>query len=676
MIQTAVPGAASPVVPQPAQPAAPALPFQPGASRPLSEEALKAWQGRVERADRKRKLFEPQWKRALERYSKALYPEERYDVNALLDYGHVETKKAHLFHETPDVQLHPVDPKDVSLPYGVILPLRQKYLNHKLGETEADVLTALHKTILDALAAAGWLACEVGYEVRTLPVPGAMNPDGSPVEIPIWERCFISRLSPMKLLVPEDWHDTPGDAAPWLGYVGTMPLSQAKRQKGWVLPAEFKGSAQTDEARFDHGVESTATGDPLVKYTKLWYRAAWFDETVWHPEVFRCLVLVEGVDEAVYHVDSPMQTMTPEGRLTDDSLIGNPIHMGALRDLPDSAYIPCDLTVGEQLSREINKFRTTGVRGRTRRQPVTVVPDTLDKAVIDKIAANEGPIPVPEQYITPDGQTAVRVVAMGTTPRDDYTAQDYVERDWQKALGTSDARSGQTSKKKVTATEIRNVSGNAAARDETEKGRVRKYFVALVRKFDTILQRTATRESLEKVLGTQGAVLWEQFRALPGTYGYKVLPDAGSHIDLPQFRAEVVDLYNMTRKDDRVNPEELLELLARAFNRDPAKFIAPPVDKTTEPPSAAISFKGDDTTNPAMGNLLLDLCANGGLKLRPETIAAFAAQHALQAQATANGEPVGVNGDPNGHGGSADTTEPVNKHQTERTGGMQGVGVQ
>lgn len=668
MSETAIPGAASP-----AEAPAPVLPFQPGQPRPMTQELRDAWQSRVDRADTKRQLFEPQWKRALERYAKARYPEERYDVNALLDYGHVETKKAHLFHETPEVQLHPVDPKDASIPYVVVLPLRQKYLNHKLGDTEANSLSALHKTIVDALSNSGWLAMEIGYEQRLLPVPGEVNPDGTPVQVPIWSRCFMTRLAPKKLLVPDDWHDTPGDEAPWLGYWGCMPLSQAKKQPGWVLPPDFQASAQKDERRFDYDVESPTTGDPLVEYVKIWYRAAWFDEAVFHPEVYRCLVLVKGVDQPVYHVDSPYQTMQPDGTLTDDSLIGNPIHMGALRDLPDSAYIPCDLVVGEQLSREVNKFRTQLVRGRTRRQPREIYNNTLPKDVVEKLIANEGPTGVPPEFFTPDGQTALAVVATGTEPRDNFAAQDYAERDWQKAIGTSDARAGQVSKKKVTATEIRHVSGNAAARDDTEKNRVRAYFVGAVRKFDTILQRTATPQHVQKVLGTQGAALWEQWRALPGKYGYKILPDAGTYVDLPQFRAEVVDLYNNTRKDDRVNPEELLELLARAFNRDPAKFIAPPQDKTMEAPKAALSFNGQDTANPAMGNLLLDFCANAGIKLRPETIAAFAAQHAAM---LAGQTPGGIVGEdvPPGHGGSAEQAEPISKHQTERTGAVQGVG--
>ncbi len=48
----------------------------------------------------------------------------------------------------------------------------------------------------------------------------------------------------------------------------------------------------------------------------------------------------------------------------------------------------------------------------------------------------------------------------GQQPRDNYSAQEYAERDWQGALGTSDNQSGQVSKKKTTATEARIVAGS------------------------------------------------------------------------------------------------------------------------------------------------------------------------------------------------------------------------
>jgi hypothetical protein len=667
--------------------------WMPGRPHRLSRADVKAWCGRRDRAESFRKQFEPQWERALKRYAQAKYEADRYDVNALMDFRHVENKKASMFHQTPTMQLQPVDPKDQSIPYTEILPLRQKYLNHQLGQHGANAKRAFHKAIVDAIAASCWIVLKIGYENRTLPVPDPVTgkpmigPDGKPVNVPIWDRAFMSRVSPMKALVPHDFRDTDFDESPWLGVRGVMPLSQAKRQPNWTIPNVVRGAdgrftsigaVHKDEAVFSHGLTNEGDGDPLIEYDEIWYKAHLFDSDVWHPELYRCLVLIKGLDEPACCVDSPYQTLSDDGSLSDDSLIGNPIHIGSLRDLPDSAYVPCDLVVGEQLSREVNKFRTQAIRKRGKNEPFTVVAEGLGQPLIEKIAANEGPIPVPDHYIDAGGQQkAIAVVQAGTEPRDNFTAQDYAERDWQQALGSSDARSGQISKKKVTATEIRNVAGNAAARDETEKQRVSEIFVGAVWKFDTILQRTATPQKLQKVLGSQGAVLWQQWQALPGKYAYSIVPDSGTYLDAQQARASQIDEYNIFRKDERVNPDTLLEKAARVCGYDPATFIAPPRDKVMEPPTASISFKGEDVSNPAMGNLLLDFCANSGLKMRPETIQAFAQMAAAYVMQTlTGGQPIGAAADGNGHGGAADRTEPINKHSSQKTGGVQGVGIQ
>lgn len=649
--------------------------WAPGQSRPMSAEQAKRWRETLERAEAKAKEYHPQWERALKRYAEAKVG-QRTDINALLDYRHVEGKKAALFHRTPDVSLTPIEPEDQELPLQDVLPVRQKFLNHELGPKGANAKRALHKTLVDTLAASGWMIVEVGYEDVKLPVPP--NPDGSyaidstgqPVkEIAIWSRRFISQVSSMKLLVPAEFNDTDYDQAPFLAVKGVITVSAAKRAR-WTLPADIKGTTQADEARFKHGDSAGQDGtDPLLEYTKVWYRASLYDESVFNPELFRCLILIKGVDVPAWHVDSPFQELTPEGALTDASLVGNPIHVGTLRDLVDSAYIPSDLVIGEQLSLEENKFRTGLIQNRKARMPITLISDDLDQPTQEKIIKDRVAV-VPAAVIGEGGsQRVVAVVQAGSEPRDNFQAQDVIERDYEQALGRSANQGGQFSKTKRTATEVRTVQGNSSAREETEKDRIREYFVALVRKFDTVVQRTATQQELTKVLGKQGAALWEQWRALPGKYGYDVLPDSGQYVDAREYQDHALNLYNLTRKDERIQPEELLTLLARAFHRDPAKFIAPPKDSNTEPPSASIAFKGEDVANPAMGNVLLDLLTNGGIKLRPETVQAFKEMHDLQRiQQAATGIPIGMDIGTEAHGGSADVTEPINQHQTERTG--------
>lgn len=667
---------------------APAVPWFPGKPKVMDAETYGKWTGRIDRAEVFAKEFYPQMDRALERYSKAKYDKERYDVNALLDFAHVETKKSQLFHRTPDVQLQPIDPEDASIPWADVLPLRQKYLNHQLGPRGVNAKAALHKALLDALAASGWMVIVVGYENRMLPVPGQVGPDGQPLQIPIWERCFLSRVSPKKFLVPDDFRDTAFDEAPWLAIKGTMPLSTAKQQTGWTFPADYEGTTGGDEAIFLHGMTKAQVTDPTVEYTSVWYKAAVYDADVFHPDLYRNLVVVKGLEAPVKWCDSPDQTLDDRGRLTDDSLLGNPIHVGTLRDLPDSAYVPCDLVVGEQLSREVNKFRTSVVRGRSQRKPIVGYDSgVIDQPTADKIQKNEGPIPLPPGSLLNGGIKGIIDVALtGSEPRDNFTAQQMAERDWEKALGDSANQAGQFSNTKRTATEVRNVQGNSSARAETEKDRVRDYFVALVRKFDTLEQRYATQEKVTKVLGQQGAALWEQWKQIPGGYAYDILPDAGKYVDAQQAHAEMMAEYNMLRKDPRINVDELLKKVCRVLGYSAGSFTVPAPEPKPDPVKLGLQLNGADLLTAPLGRLAIDLLTESGLKLSPQTIAQFSDTHAQGAPVDpATGLPVAPTPTAPAsmpmptsqmHGGPPLSAPLINKHQQERTGGITGVGVQ
>lgn len=654
--------------------------WQPGAPVPLSEDDRAAWVKRIDAADAARKLREKPWDDALERYRRS--KAANYDVNALLDFRHVESKKAQLFYQTPEVQLHPIDPENPELPALQILPVRQKFLNHRLGPDGTDVKRAIHETLFDCLAASGWLVTEIGFEVRTAPaqpdpVTGMlpMGPDGAPLtEVPIWGKPFFSRVSPKKLLVPEEFTSTRFDNAPWLGVKGTMPLARAKREFG--LPEDFTATKQGDEAVFEHG-EKRPSGDPCVEYTKIWYRAEDFDPTIVNPELYRLLILVSGYDQVIKHVDSPFQMIDPVGQLTPMSMRGNPIHVGTLRDLSDSAYIDADLVVGEQLANEVNKFRTTLMRNRILRQNIVLTdPDGFDPGEVEKIKNGEKAVFTKPGILTSGGPLPIQVAGTGPESRDNYTAQDYAERDWQTALGTSENQSGQVSAKKTTATEARITQTNSSARAEAEKDRLREYFIAGVRKFDSVLAWTTTEQDLVQVLGQQGAMMWSQWRELAGCYVYKILPDSGIHVDAAQFRAQKLDEYNLLRKDPQINATELLTGVVRALGYDPAKTVLPQApEQGPEPMKFSFAMKGDDLMMP-QSQACVEILAQNGIVISPDAINSLIAgqqQAALMQAAEALG-PVGDSKQK--HAGSAPSTKPVNAHQQERTGGVNGVGVQ
>jgi hypothetical protein len=645
-----------------------AMIWQPGAPVEMSDDDRSAWSARIDAAERSRKLRESRWDEALVRYRRS--KASNYDVNALLDFRHVESKKAQLFYQTPEVQLHPIDPENPDLPAIALLPYRQKVLNHYLGPEGTDIKRAIHETLFDCLAASGWLVTEIGYEVRTAKDPM------SGMDVTIWGKPFQSRVSPKKLLVPEEFRSTQFDRAPWLGVKGRMPKARAMRVFG--LEDDVPTSTKGDEAVFTHDESAGQSSDPSVEYTTIWYRAEDCDPEIVNPELYRRLILVSGVDRVISHVNSPFQAVDEIGQLTPMSMRGNPIHVGTLRDLSDSAYIDADLVVGEQLANEINKFRTGLMRNRVARSPITVIdPEGFEPETIEKIKTGDKQVFCKPGALQ-SGQKLIDVAQTGQEPRDNYTAQDYAERDWEGALGTSDNQSGQlSSKRATTATEARITQTNSSARAEAEKDRLREYFIAGVRKFDCVLAWTTSEQDLTRILGMQGAQLYASMRELAGCYVYKILPDSGIHVDAAQFRAQKLDEYNLLRKDPQIQASELLMGVTRALGYDPAKMVLPQApEQGPEPMKFSFAMKGEDLIGP-QSQACVEILAQNGITVSPgaiESLIAGQAQAAALAEAEAQAQIIGDS--KQGHGGSANVTEKINQHSSERTGGVNGMGIQ
>lgn len=675
--------------------------WKPGQPVQMLEDQYKEWSGRIERGEKFVEVYHPQFERSLGQYAKPKYPENRSEVNALIPYRHVETKKSHLFFGTPEVQLLPIDPADPQIDYVNLLPQRQKFLNHKLGLKGTKCKRALHKSLVDAMAASGWMVVKIGYENRTVSVPPdagaalpteASTPDVSvapaegaapaqPIPVPVWERCFVSWVSGKKLIVPDDFHDTEYDESPWLAIKGKVALSQAKAM-GWAIPEDFEGSNIGGEQSYNYDgdkSESKSASDPQVEYIECWYKAALYDPQVQNPDLYRCLIVVKGVDQPVKHVDSPYQSVDVNGRLTPDSMVGSPIHVGTLRDLPDSAIVPSDLTVGEQLSKEIDVFRTHLIRKRKSREGFNMIdPQGFPVEEVEKIKNGQRDIFTnPGELL--NGRIPIVSVMPAGVSRDDHTAQDVAERDLDRALGISANQAGDVQKKRTTATETRIVQSNATARSETDKERVREYYVTLVEKLDAVLTRYATQEEVLKVLGQAGAQVWEQWRMLPGRYTYHILPDSGVYLDVQQMRAQALDDYNLLRKDPLIDPVKLLKSTAQKLGYPADMVLEAQPEGGPEPIKTSISFKGEDLIGP-QSQAVVEILAQMGITISPGAINALIAGQQLLAQQQQleammggpdGGGPIGKSSAK--HGGAANKTEPLNQHQTERTGGVQGV---
>jgi hypothetical protein len=296
----------------------------------------------------------------------------------------------------------------------------------------------------------------------------------------------------------------------------------------------------------------------------------------------------------------------------------------------------------------------------------------LGQTAIDKIAANEGPVPLPAEYF--DGTAvsrAIQISQAGTEPRDNYSAQTIIQSDWDNAMGSSANQRGQYKQGKTTATESRIVQGNSAARAKTDEDRVREYVVRLIRKFDAIVQRTMTPQELTKILGMQAAALYEQWKALPGKYAYKIQPDSGRYVDAEEYRTQKVNEYNLLRKDPLINGAELTRAVVTALGYDAGKLV--PQDQAEEKPEAPkTSFSLSlDTAPPVPMKLAITLLEQSGFKIPPELQQALLIQSALNEQM----QEVEAQGKNNPeHGGPANKTERIDKRQESRTGGTEGIG--
>ncbi len=140
-------------------------------------------------------------------------------------------------------------------------------------------------------------------------------------------------------------------------------------------------------------------------------------------------------------------------------------------------------------------------------------------------------------------------------------------------------------------------------------------------------------------------------------YSYDIKPDSGMHVDAAADRKFALDRYNLLRKDDLVDANYLVTELAPALRLDPTRMLKPPPPPHPETPKTSVIVKGEDLSplSPQYTNMV-ELLKQIGIQLTPTPITTELIQNAALSQPIA--QP---------HGGSADRTEPVNKHGADET---------
>lgn len=668
--------------------------------------SLDYWLDQIQGSQDKRKEYKLVWDKNIQSYlSKPLQSLPEHDtVTVPKDFSNVERKKADLFFQLPEVHLVPKMP---GLEDAV--SVFQAVLNHKLGSDGVDAFGMMSEVTFDALCPSGLLVSKIGYEsfqdgmkdvqvgeqvispeqpnVGAILGLGATTPaQTAPVMQPapniVHERWFWERVSPASVLIPADFSGSNYDHAPWLGFEFEDDWEVLKQRFNLPDDLDMKVThGDNDDTKIRSEVQSSA--DHTTKKGRgyeLWYRASVYDPTVKHPEKFRYLVVLDGVPIPVRHLDSPYQSEDlATGQLL--GLMGNPIHVGALRYVSDTAYPPSEVTIGRQQCQELNKGRTQQMLQRERSTPKmwADIGRMGGADALKKIERNAW------QSIIPIPGADVNNLPIGELPRSAYPQENFrfdevIERDLRDIWAFGPNQLGQQAEGRQTATETKNIQSNVSARMDYERKQLIRYYVRGVEKLGALIQKFADQQDFVEILGPEGdkrLQAWDKSH-IAGRFVYDAKPDSAMRVDAAQDFRDMIDMYNMLAKDPHVNRVELLTRLTRMKNIDPARLIIPQLpEKGPEPPSIAFTCKGEDLDprSPSFP-IWIELLAQSGYKISPQAIqlAQIHAQAQAQVMSTVNATSgqEKVPSKPEEHGGTAPKADRVASHQSEITGQLSG----
>lgn len=706
------------------------------------------------------------WNRNLQSYRGQTLLTQPIDDTVVVprDFSYVEQKAAQLFFQTPEIHL---TARQGALQEAV--PVFQAILNYYLSEDGVNALATMNEVAFDALCPAGIMVSKIGYESfsqgsaniplqaglpPTAPTPpaapgmetsgvgtaspsvpgeilglsGSTPPSAPPappspatVDVPniVYERFFWERISPAAVLIPKAFSGSVYDKAQWLGWRNREPWNVLVRK--FNLPAHiekpskgrWRSGASSDDALKLKSTSDDDTPSPDdVEYVEVYYRAAYFDPNEAHPEKFRQLVLIDGLDIPVVHRDAPYQRTGPDGKLT--GMLGNAIHIGALRYVSDTSLPPSECTIARTLNEELNKGRTQMLRQRDRAMAQMLINLSAigGEQGLEKFKQNVQQGRIPLKTIDPNNP-AVAIVTPPAYPRENFSFNDILDSDLGRVWSMSANQTGQESEGDITATEAAKIDQWATTRLDKERRNLLAYFIAGVRKLGSLIQTFAPDGQLVEVIGSDQVpklTPWNR-QLIQGQFAYKINPDSSIRIDQVQAQQRALKLYEQLGRDPNVNRNELLVNVCRAWNLDPQKIInQQPPEKGPDP--AAISMRLDPMAiainNPNLP-MYLAMLQEAGYKslLEPspmfggmtpvQAAMAFAQfQTSVMGMAEGGGQPAGMDpsqifagagagagaqgqpGQPGApgqqeHPGTAPKMEHLSKHTADRTGERPGV---
>lgn len=516
-----------------------------------------------------------------------------------------------------------------------------------LGRTEMNVLPQIHKAIFDVILTGGLGACEIGYKSTTIPTtfrageqdptqPTIQVPDeitGEVIEepnilqsdlqldIPVHEEYLWDHFSLKQLITPKGFRDTDFDKASWLGRKFNMPIPVAIKE--FKLEKDFKPDGEPEDFSFHTQGRRGLPMSEEVHGILIWYRAADFDAKIFNPELFRKIIFINGMEREVRHEDSPHQTLGPDGRLTADSQLGNPIHVLSLRDVTDSSRPPSDAQLIEGLAWELSKGRSQMLVHRDRSIPQgwhdrnRVSPTDIEKWERGEIGAS---IPVDG-----NGDELFGGIKREGMKVENFQFDEIINRDIREISRVGFNQAGANTDERKSATEQSIVENNFQAGIDADRNRVLEWFlIGVERKFLPLVQRYGDPQFFAKFVGEQGAQLLEQWRSspLPARLAFEVFPDSGAHIDAQVKLDTLMRIYEFTAKDPNVNRVPILREIIGLASLNASEVVVEELPEAKpQPPNISARISGDDM-NPAMPQfpVLLEILQQLGLKISQEAI--------------------------------------------------------
>lgn len=645
---------------------------------PITGEEVAAWWGRITQARTRREQEVTTWERLLKAYQP---PKDTSAPKTNLHFRNVETKKAKLFFQLPDLVLTPLGPLDdvvnpttgAPMPPTEILAVKQAVLNKLLGRDHAQVkAAAIDPAIFDVLATSGIGATKICYEVDLAPMATpegeGLGGDAGP-GVPIAERWRWYRFSTRAFLCPHDWASTLFDEAPWLAMEFVLPLPQAKRD--FALPDDFAANASANDLRLGGEAPAGLTSGALVKGVEVWIKTALFDPTVAHRERYRQLVLIEGQPFAAIYRDSPYQDVDAEGRLTADSMIGSPIHPLTIRDLADQAWVPSDAAFADPLVRQLNTWRSQEIALRDANVPRFLYDESIREAIETLRDADVGGgVGVPADKLVRGAEGLIAPLPHLERAQSDLQGEALVKRDLDESLAIDATASGTLSQKVHSATEIATADARTSERMQGERARVLDWYLRGVRKFDALIQRYADQQDYVQIVGQAGATTlqaWDK-TVIAGRFAFDAKPDSQLSPDAAAARKNWLDWTNFTAQSPFANQQENLKTGALAFGYDPSRVLQTPAPSGPPAPSVSITIRGEDFAGPQSA-IMLEIAQQAGYQISPQAIAAVAAGQARVEAAEAMAQTPETR-----HGGTAPRAEVLSSHHGELTGQMAGAG--